>query len=121
MQQPAHGLQMELGREHLTIVSRLYFGNGTVSVNRRHQGCHPPFAVPAFPKEKVVETCVRQLVPCPGSYLDTSVALAAAAKSTMWAHNLSVSRRLPDSGAIMPGGWRMTSCQQSLMPYDPMI
>lgn len=80
-------------------MSRLYFSNGTFLVKRQHQGCHPPFAVPAFPKEKVVETCVRQLVPPPSSYLDTSVALAAAAKSTMWAHSLNVSRRLRDSGS----------------------
>lgn len=99
VQQPTRGLQVELGKEHLTIVSRLYFSNGTLLVKRQHQGCHPPFAVAAFPKEKVVETCVRQLVPPPSSYLDTSVALAAAAKSTMWAHSLNISRRLRDSGS----------------------
>lgn len=90
---------MELGKGHLIIVSQLYFGKGTFLVNRQHQGCHPPFAVPAFPKEKVVETCVRQLVSPPNSYLDTSVALAAAARSTMWAHSLSILWRLPDSGS----------------------
>ena len=97
VQQPTRGLQMELGREYLIIVSWLYFSNGPFLVNRQHQGCHPPFAVPAFPKEKMVETCVRQLVPPPSSYLDTSVALAAAAK--MWAHSLNISRQLPDSGS----------------------
>jgi len=91
---------MELEKEHLIIVSWLYFGKGTFLVNRRYQGCHPPFAAPAFPKEKVMEARVRQLVPPLCSYLDTSVALAAAAKSLMWAHNLNVSQWLSDSGKL---------------------
>lgn len=101
VQQPTRGLQMELGREHLIVASWLYFGNGIFLVNRQH---HPPFAVLAFPKEKMVEACVRQLVPPRSSYLDTSGALAAAAKGTTWAHGFSVSRLLPDSGSYNARG-----------------
>lgn len=37
VQQPTRGLQMELGREILIIVSWLYFSNSASLVNRQHQ------------------------------------------------------------------------------------
>lgn len=87
-----------LGRSTLSSWRWLYFSSGNFLVNRQPQGCHAPFAVPAFPEEKVVEICVRQLVLSPSPCLDPSVALAAAVKRTLWAQSLGVSQQLPDSG-----------------------
>lgn len=82
-------------------------------MNRQPQGCHAPFAVPAFPKEKVVETGVRQLELSPSACLDTSVALAAAVKRTLWAHSLDVSQQFPDSG-----NYNARKTEDDLMPAE---
>lgn len=100
---------MDLGRELLILVSWLCFSNGTFFVDSTKAAIH---LLQLFPKK-------RWCRPESGVGVTSQLlfghhcGLAEAAKGTMWAHSLDVSRWLPDSGS-----YNARRMAESFMPAE---
>lgn len=86
----------------------------------QHQGCHPPFAVPVFPKVKRVQASVRSWGH-PSAPVWTLLWPWQKQLKALTASMFHCGFLTEEEEAKMAGGGQIPPCQQNLMPYDPVI